>query len=380
MPKTLVIDDDSKFESDVRAHFGAETDENFLFAHDDETALTLMRERTDDIDIAAVAIDSDVVSGMDIFRKLGDIKLRVPRVALSKGEDLGVIRTAMNRGAVDFLTKPVAMDDLTKTIDKVYRDCEERRTAWRNEAQLSAIRREIDIAGDLQKRILPDGFPSTEQLDVFAHTNPAKEMGGDFYDVFEIAPHKLALTVADVSGKGIPAAFLMAVVRTMIRSTAPTSSGPAACLETVNRLLCGHDIPGMFVSVFYAELDTQSWQITFASGGHLPPFLVHGKTGSAEPVHGGDGVVLGVDPELDYEQDSLRLQQGDTLFVYTDGLTEAFDSERNQFSEERLLECLARHKDLDARSMTDSVIHEVGSFTGAAPQSDDLTSLAIKRL
>ncbi len=383
MPKTLIIDDDPEFERHIRAHFAGEAGDDgnlFVFARDQNEALRLMGE-LDDIDIAAVTIDSEDIGGLGIFRKLqSGRRLRVPRIALTRTRDLAAIRTAMNQGAADFLTKPVAIDDLLVTLGKVYADCEDRRKAWRTEAQLAAVRREMDLAGSIQKRILPDAFPNNGEMQVFAQTNPAREMGGDFYDFFDLADGSIALVVADVSGKGVPAAFYMAVVRTLFRTAAPATlkQGPAACLAEVNRLLIGHDIPGMFVTAFYGILDPKTWRLKFANGGHLPPYLVR-EGGEVRSVETGGGVVLGFEHGVPYEADSLSLEKGDALFIYTDGLTEAFDSERNPFSEERLIDCLLENRALSAHALTDNVFAFVSGHTDGAPQSDDITSFVIKR-
>jgi len=380
MPKTLVIDDDPEFEQHIRAHFGGATgdDENtFVFAHDQGEALCLMAD-LDDIDIAAVTIDSDDIGGLGIFRKLKGKRLRVPRIAVTKSRDLAAIRSAMNQGAVDFLTKPVAMDDLMATLSKVFADCEDRRRARQNESQLAAIRREMDLAGTIQKRILPDKFPNSNDLQVFAQTTPAQEMGGDFYDFFDLADGTIAVVVADVSGKGVPAAFYMAVVRTLFRAAAQSQPGPAACLSEVNRLLIGHDIPGMFVTAFYGVLNPKTWDFTFANGGHLPPYLV-GEDGEVRPIETGGGVVLGFEHGVPYQQDAIRLKKGDALFIYTDGLTEAFDADRTPFSEERLIDCLLENRSLSAHALTANVFAFVGLHTDGAPQSDDITSFVIKR-
>jgi len=382
MPKTLIIDDDPEFEAHITAHFaaqadGALSDYRFVFARDKAQALALMAE-ADDIDIAAVTIDAPAIGGMNIFKELKDKRLRVPRIALTATRDLPAIRAAMNAGAVDFLTKPVAMDDLEATLHKVFGDCEERRRAWRTEAQLAAVRREMDLAGTLQKRILPDDFPSTQNLEMFALTAPAQEMGGDFYDFFDLDDGRVALVVADVSGKGVPAAFYMAVVRTLFRAAAPQADSPAKCLEQVNRILISHNIPGMFVTVFYGVLDPATWTLEFANAGHMPPLLV-GPEGDVRAIESGGGVVLGFDHGIAYEQDSLTLGEGEALFIYTDGLTEAFDAERQPFSEERLIDYLLENRSLSAHALATNVFAFVGAHAGETPQSDDITSLVIRR-
>lgn len=374
MPRTLVIDDDPHLQALISA--GASDD--FCFAHSDNEALDILGRETG-IDIAVVSIDGEDIGGMGLFRRLKGERLRIPRIALTTGDDLGAIRRAMREGAVDFLTKPVSLGDLQATIDKVYMDCEARRKAWRTESELAAIRREIDVAGDLQRRILPSDFPRRDDFDVFARTTPAQEIGGDFYDFFELGTDKLALIVADVSGKGVPAAFFMAVARTLIRATAATQSEPGACLEQVNKLLYQHNIPGMFVSVFYGILDTGNWRMSYANGGHPPPYLIPGDGGDIFPLSGGDGVVLGVQDEIPYQQETVSIDPGAALFFYTDGVTEAFDINRNQFSDRRLIDYLLENRSLSAHALGDNVFAFINLFTGDAPQSDDITSLVIKR-
>ena len=381
MPKTLVVDDDPAVEALFRDSIEMSpgpAGHHFLFARSDAEALDILG-REKDLDIAVVAIDSGGLSGMGLFHQLGDVTVRVPRIALTASHDLSTIRRAMNEGAADFLTKPISAEDLTITIDKVFEDCQRRRQAWRTESQLAAIRREVDIASEIQQRILPSNFPGSGDLDIFARMTPATRMGGDFYDFFEVGDDHVGIVVADVSGKGVPAAFFMAVARTLIRATAQPGVSPGACLAQVNALLCRHDIPGMFVSVFYGILNTGSWEMTFANGGHLPPYLVRNAHERVLPVEGGDGVVLGVQEGLPYDEASIALDPGDALFFYTDGLTEAFDAERNQFSDERLIAYLLENRSLSAHALVDNVFAFVDTFTGGAPQSDDITSLVIKR-
>jgi len=381
MPKTLIIDDDPGFERQIRAHFDGQAgtaDSSFVFAHDQDQALALMAE-IEDIDIAVVTIDSTTIGGLSVFHKLAGRRMRVPRVAVTGTRDLRAIRKAMNQGAVDFLTKPVIMDDLLTTLHKVFVDCEARRKAWHTEAELSAVRREMDVAGTIQRRILPVQFPNSRYLQVYAQTVPAQEMGGDFYDFFHLDDGTIAVVVADVSGKGVPAAFYMAVVRTLFRAAAQNQRDPAGCLTEVNRLLIGHNIPGMFVTAFFGILNPKTWHFRFANAGHLPPYLVR-QNGDVVAVENGGGVVLGFEHGVDYQQDSLTLAPGDGLFMYTDGLTEAFDTTRKAFGEQRLKDDLVKHRGLTAQGLTEHVFDGVRSHTNGAAQSDDITSFMIKRL
>ncbi len=379
MPKTLLVDDNPALRqlcSEIPRH--GDGGEEFLFAANDDEALEILTTVTD-LDVAIVSIDRPDISGMELFHKLKGRKVRVPRIALFETDDLDLIRKAMNKGAADFLTKPVTADDLIATIHKVHKRTEERRKAWRNEAELAALRKEVDIAGDIQRRIIPRSFPFHPELDMAASLDPAKEMSGDFYDVFPIDRDHLGIVMADVSGKGIPAAFFMAVARTLIRTIALAGVAPDECLDQANKVLCHHRIPAMFVSVVYLVLDMNSWQLEFSNGGHQHPLLVHGDGKGVEPLEGGKSVVLGVAEELPYKRTTVTLQPGDALVLYTDGITEAFNREREQFSEQRMMEVLAADGGKDAAGMLDELFTAVRRFVGEAGQSDDMTTLVLKR-
>jgi len=382
MPTTLVVDKDEAFAELCRCCINRDTaagEHRFLFATSDREALDILKDRPQ-LDLAIVSIDGDGISGMELFRKLQGYRLRVPRIALTARRDLDAIRQAMNDGAADFLTKPVNDNDLLATVDKVYRDCEARRAAWRNEAQLSAIRRELDIAEDIQRQILPTNFPDRDQIEISACLTPAKKMSGDFYDSFDLPDGRVGVAVADVSGKGIPAAFFMAVARTLLRATAMNSTSPADCLAQVNDMLCQHGVTSMFVSVFYAIVDPKSWRVDYCNGGHLPPYLMSGMHAEeAIPLDGGDGIVLGVEEGMSFVGATCQLHKGDAIFFYTDGVTEAFDRDKNQFSEERLIEYLLSNRSLSAHALSENLYAFVDEFRDGAQQNDDFTSLVVKR-
>ncbi len=380
MPLTLVVDTDLQFISECKQQAELQNDDNFrfVFAQTNEEAVSILQENRD-LDLAIVAIDKDELHGLELFHTLSGRKVRIPRIALTKGEDIPHIREAMNNGAADFLTRPVAPDDLISTIGRVYVDCERRRKAWNTEAQLSAIRREVDIASDIQMRILPTNFPQFDHLEIGAAIRSAKEMSGDFYDVFYIEPSKVGFVIADVAGKGIPAAFFMAVARTLIQAAATHGRDAAATLLQANELLCRHDIINMFVTVFYGTLDLETWILSYANGGHHPPLMTQDKTGKVVPLEGGDGIVLGVEKGMAYEKSEIQLEPGDSVFFFTDGVTEALDEKRNQLTEERLIAFLEYNHGASAQELCDQVQQLVKDFAGLAEVADDVTTLSIKR-
>jgi len=384
MARTLIIDDDPSTEPVLREHLasadGTGPSEITVIRSDAEAIEVLSGDA--DFDIALVAIDSDTISGMSVFSKITQRRLRVPRIALSKDGDLSAIRKAMNEGATDFLVKPFTPEDLAVTIDRVLEDVNRRRRNWNERSEFSALKREVDIAADIQLRILPQNFPKLPGYTIFGSTAAAKVMGGDFYDVFLLDPEDpwgpVGIVMADVSGKGIPAAFYMAVARTLMRSVAMTGAEPMTVATQVNELLCDHHIPGMFVSLLYGVLSSANNTFTFSNAGHHPPYH-GGNGGNLETYEGGEGTVLGVMNGMEFGQETVEMADGDFLYMYTDGVTEAFNQAREQFSEERLEACLRENDGLNAEGIATAVEAAVNAHADGAQQSDDITGLVVKR-
>ncbi len=382
MSRLLIIDSDPEipqhFES-LRSEFGDGFPFNITFAKSDEEALEIIHSGAE-FEAAMVAVDCPDVSGMKLFQRIENRTFRVPRLALSSSEDLQIIRTAMNEGAKDFLIKPFTGQDFLITIDRIIKEVERRRSNWQAQAEYSALKREVDIASDIQRRILPESFPAEIGFEIHAAMKPAKTIGGDFYDAFEIDPSKTGFVVADVSGKGIPAAFYMAVARTLLRSVAVAGAGPAESLKLVNGLLHGHQIPGMFVSCFYGVAEHDSGRIIYCNGGHQPPLLRSEANNNWRFLEESGGVVLGVQDEHPYEEAEVLMAPGDTMFLYTDGVTEALDSSRKAYGEERLAACLRACDGKNTQQIIEQVSEDIGTFVGDADQHDDLTAMVLKRL
>jgi len=188
----------------------------------------------------------------------------------------------------------------------------------------------------------------------------------------------VGVVMADVSGKGIPAAFYMAVARTVLRSVAMTGAEPMTVTAQVNELLCDHHIPGMFVSALYGVLSSANGTFTFSNAGHHPPYK-GGNGAELTTYEGGEGTVLGVMNGMEFGQETIEMAPGDFLYMYTDGVTEAFNNTREQFSEERLEACLRANSGEDADGIVRAVEDAVNTHAAGAQQSDDITGLAIKR-
>ncbi|MBO6519575.1 MAG: SpoIIE family protein phosphatase [Rhodospirillales bacterium] len=243
--------------------------------------------------------------------------------------------------------------------------------------QLVSIRQELDVATRMQQSILPTVFPSEDDHEIAACMIPAKEVGGDFYDFFALDENRIGIVIADVSGKGVPAALFMAVSRTLLRGIATSEPGPGSCLRVTNDLLSAENDQGMFVTTFYGVLDLQSGVFRYANGGHNPPYLIDDE-GNVTALATTDGVALGVMEGLDYDENEIVLKPGATVFMFTDGITEAFNENEEEFQERRLQEALAGAEAKPTPQVIDDVVAVVKKFAGNAPQADDITSIVLR--
>ena len=239
------------------------------------------------------------------------------------------------------------------------------------------INSELEIARNLQIDILPAFFPVANGCDGSARMLPATTMGGDFYDFIELPDGKLGLVMADVSGKGVPAAFFMAVARTNLRLIAYDSSGPGECLRRTNDVLCTQNPMYLFVTVFYAVFDPSIGLLTYANGGHNPP-VFRRADGSIKMLGSLGDSALGVIEEISFKEHIQQFSPGDSLILYTDGVTEAFNPNWEEHGEERMLEQVRIYGNGDAKSLVAAIFDSVIGFAETAPQSDDITITVLK--
>jgi sigma-B regulation protein RsbU (phosphoserine phosphatase) len=245
-------------------------------------------------------------------------------------------------------------------------------------ALFESLQRELEIASSMQQAILPRAAPRTEAVDVAALMVPAKEVGGDFYDYFVLShdgrPH-LVTVVADVSGKGIPAALFMAVARTLLKGHARLLRSPARVLEVVNDELAEDNEQMMFVTLFLGVIDLESGEMVYVNAGHNPPTLRRGPV--ATRLEAPANMALGVEPGLTFAEGRVVLERGQQLFLYTDGVTEAMDPEGRLFGEDAMFRAL-RTADDPAASVVQSVLGSVRAFAGREPQADDITCVVVE--
>lgn len=380
--KILIADDEPDLELLIRQRFRKQIKDGiyeFVFARDGAEALASLQSNPD-IQLVLSDINMPVMDGLTLLGRIKDLNPLVLPVIVSAYGDLANIRTAMNRGAFDFLTKPIDFQDFEATVSKTMQQALALQQAAQTRDQLSAIQRELDIANQMQQSILPrvfPPFPGMSSVDIHAVMIAARNVGGDFYDFFVIDEDRVGLVIGDVSGKGVPAAFFMAMSRTLLKAVAARGEKTGDCLTEVNRLLCRDNNAEMFVTLFYAILDARTGQLQFSNGGHNPPYLLRrGRRPEALEITG--DTVLGMIESLTFKTCWASLEPGDALFLYTDGVTEAMNAERKMFTDDRLEEYLYGLGDRPTDEVVRGLVDAVRAFAGGAPQSDDITALVAR--
>jgi sigma-B regulation protein RsbU (phosphoserine phosphatase) len=250
----------------------------------------------------------------------------------------------------------------------------------RTRVEQERLQESLKLSRSIQMGMLSTNFPRFARqspIDLYAFMEPAREVSGDFYDFFNLDEQTLLIVIGDVSDKGVPAALFMVMVKTLIRAIAKQQGVPHRILEALNPELCRDNDSAMFVTLFLATLDLGTGRLVYSFGGHNPPFLL-GRDGGARFLTGESGTALGVIEDIAFSEQSLVLRQGDGLLLYTDGVSEAMDTDYEIFGEERLHQLLIGQARQDAEELVETVIASVREFAHGAEQSDDITLLALR--
>lgn len=274
--RILVVDDEVDLEQLMLQQMRREVRRGrytFEFAHNGAEALERLREDSN-FDIVLSDINMPVMDGLTMLEQIPQVNPNIRAVMVSAYGDMENIRTAMNRGAFDFVTKPIDFSDLKVTVERTIENLVLWREALSSRDKLVAVQHELGVAQSMQQNILPQTFPTTENYDVYAHMVAARSVGGDFYDVYELDNGKLGVVIADVSDKGVPAAMFMMASRTLLKACAFSSVSPSQVLGQVNQLLSENNDAMTFVTLLYGIYDPETKDFIYANAGHNFPIVV----------------------------------------------------------------------------------------------------------
>jgi sigma-B regulation protein RsbU (phosphoserine phosphatase) len=238
------------------------------------------------------------------------------------------------------------------------------------------LQEEVAMARQIQLDLLPSEPPTIESFAIAAHSTPSRTVGGDFYDFIPISDHSIGVVIADASGKGMPAALMIAQIQAMVRSEVNNGSPIGTMLKNMNQHVLRSSSAEKYATLFYGELDARGGQFCYANAGHNYPILVRGD-GRVELLKEG-GPIIGALPFTEYTSCDLQLQPQDVLFLFTDGLSEAMDAEEREYGENRICNIILEHRTKDPQALVDLILNDVRSYDPTYPPRDDMTIVAIK--
>ena len=383
--KILSVDDEAPIELLMKQYFRRKIragEYEFFFARNGLQALSILANNPD-IEIILSDINMPEMDGLTLLAKLNEMGNPAMRVIMvSAYGNMRNIRLAMNKGAFDFATKPIDMEDLSRTIEKAIEQIRYVHETQEEHTELVSLKEDLTSASEIQQYFLPRKFPPfpeiSDKLDIYASMNAAKDVGGDFYDFFRVDADHIALVIADVCGKGIPAALFMAASQMIIHSNGMQCTSAAECLMEANHVLTVYSVDDMFVTVFYAIYNTTTGHLTYCNAGHNPPRVLRAD-GTIEDLPRHRNLFMGALDGAVYKEDTLLLGHGDALVMYTDGVTEAKNLKREEFGTERLDAILIGMAGKSSRQIIEAVKAGVADFVAGAEQHDDITMLVLKR-
>ena len=327
---------------------------------------------------------ADTLDGEDQAAVLKELK-KIAKKVEKKADDNAMSETLVtidpNANEVD-ASKMLGADSLTlmatafhSMSERVQDQHQRLRDALATKESLIALRKELDIATRVQLSLLPNSIEKSEAFEIAGGMWPAKEVGGDFFDYFRIDEDHIGIAIADVSGKGVPAALFAVMARTLLRGLSTQHNSPREILERVNNFLENNNDENLFITFFYCVLEESTGRLTYANGGHNSPILVDSAGG--RPLEITDGMVLGMFEGLDFDEKSIELEPNSRLLFLTDGIPEAFNSKNEAYGDDRLLDTVSNLPDGTPNDDVKHIVKSVDGFVGSAPQFDDITCLML---
>ncbi|HEV2885143.1 MAG TPA: SpoIIE family protein phosphatase [Pyrinomonadaceae bacterium] len=380
IPRTLIADDQPDVATALRLllrQAGYQTEAVTSPA----AVLEAIQQREYDLVLMDLNYARDTTSGqegLDLITNIRNLDSILPVVVLTGWGTVPLAVEAMHRGVHDFVQKPWDNPALLKILRTQIELGRERRRQTALEAESRKVsdklEQELADAEEIQRALLPKELPLVEGLEIAADWHPARAVGGDYFDVLTFGGGQTGICIADVAGKGMPAALLMSNVQAVLKSVASEDVAPGALCARVNSVVCENIVANRFISCFYGLLDTQNKKLSYSNAGHYAPMLV--RDGTCIRLSEG-GRVLGVFPGESYEQHETDLQSGDTLVLFTDGVTETCDARGEEFGEERLEQLVLELQGQSADQIREGIMQTVDEF-GEGSIEDDRTLMVLR--
>ncbi len=377
--KILFVDDEPEYELLIRTLFRRKAKtHNWImeFASSGKEALERLAKNPD---IALVLTDLKMpeMDGLTLLDRMHDLNIPLKSIVVSAYSDLPNIRAAMNRGAFDFVVKPIDADDMEATILKSSQEWFKERKAARYERQLVALQKELDVARQIQEAIQPVDFDANSTLDLYAFSSSTHEINGTFYDHYWVDDHRVGFLVGDIGGKGVSAAVFMVMIQMYFKSVALQGHLPGRCMTLVNRLLVPEGFPELSVSAFYGLYNTATGSVQYCNAGLPPPYILY-ATGAANPLQGAPEVPVWSEHGHEFRTHHAVLHSEESLIVFTRGVITARSPDGTLFSLERLAQTLHASRASSSAELIRTIIRTLLGFTENGTQEMDLTLLALQ--
>jgi sigma-B regulation protein RsbU (phosphoserine phosphatase) len=336
----------------------------------DDPLLLALKEKTRPVPFADFKIVENISPLYSVFQRLG-IYLLVP--LLSQKELIGCIGLSRKATRFRYSYEDITLLDVLSNQMVVAMD---NARLYKESLEKQRMEEELNLARQIQMGLLPRSCPRAEAYEFAAFVQPAQQVGGDYYDFLQTDSGSVALAIADASGKGIPAALLISLVHATLRAEVRNQMSPNMVISSINQLIHSSTTPEKFATMFYGELNPSGRKLSYCNAGHNYPVVLH-ENGEVEFLQTG-GLILGPFPNTVYEAAEVELKKNDTLFFYSDGLTDNFNPNEEEFGEKRLLDLLVENRFMGAEELKQKVINTALEFAGGRPQYDDFTILVLK--
>lgn len=371
--KILVVDDEADLETLILQRFRKEIKENemeFYFARDGVEALEYIDKKDDDpIEIVLTDINMPRMDGLTLLSEIADRDRILKTVIVSAYGDMSNIRTAMNLGAFDFLIKPIDFNDLRVTIDKTRKTVAETK-------KLREQQHDLYAAEKIQRSILPQKMPNIDGLDIAVGYQPMNIVGGDFYDFYCIDSKHLGAFIADVSGHGVQAALVASMIKVAFEIQKDRADDPAGLLQHLNSTFI-RTLDETFFTALYVYIDMEKHTMRVASAAHPPLYIWRKSEHRLEEIKT-SGRLIGWFPEVDSRPVETKLNKGDRIILFTDGISDPINQDHEAYGDRAFLETIEKMQDVSAAQFTFQVIDHISRWTSAYEENfDDMTMIVL---
>lgn len=375
--KILIVDDEPDVQKMILAQFRKEINNKeleFSFGANGAEALEILK-KDPTIGLVFTDINMPIMDGLTLLGNILELESKHKVIVVSAYGDMSNIRTAMNRGASDFITKPINFADFTQTLQKMTAE-------YPKSLRLHEIQQELQVAQKIQHEMLPKNFSPfpRRKLDIAGAMISSQEVGGDYFDFFPLDDHRLAVVIADVSEKGISGCLCMAITRVLFRMLAKKNISCSHIMKEIDELLPTQSA-SLTATAFYGIIDFEAGNISYSNAGHQFPYIVRWD-GKIIALKSENSPALGAGPvaamQKNYTEDTMFLREGDCLYLYTAGITGAKNSQNESFGTPRLEQALLQSHQKPMAELNSAVVASLMDFTKDARQSDDITMLALR--